>query len=95
MTVREFLNLEIDIDVFDDYAEELEIAFVGPVDLTDLGEEKFFDIMKNEILIDEETDTATIHIENEREHKLAKLLFYGAAGYISFSKYKTLFATEL
>ena len=35
MTIREFLNLEIDVDVMDDYAEDIDIAFVGPIELTD------------------------------------------------------------
>lgn len=41
ITVRDLLEQEVDIDVYDDYDERLGVAFCGPIALTDEGMKKF------------------------------------------------------
>ena len=49
MTIRDLIQMEIDIDVYDDVCEDLSIAFVGPCELTEEGENEFADIMDYEV----------------------------------------------
>lgn len=49
MKVRDLLNLEIDMDVYDNVCEELAIAFCAPVTLTDAGREHFKDALDLEV----------------------------------------------
>ena len=101
MTIRDLIQQEIDIDVYDDVCEELSIAFCGPQALTDEGEKEFADIMDYEveinpcsygglpaaiILIDDPDDAVW-----EKRLERAKLFFESAAGYCSCSDYDRWF----
>jgi len=46
MKVRDLIEMDIDIDVYDDVCEELGICFCGPMKLTEAGEKKFAEVMK-------------------------------------------------
>ena len=99
MKVREFIQLDEDIDVYDDVCEEIAIAFCGAQELTDEGKEHFAEVLEYDIEIDRSGmfDTAVVHVDDEddkvwkRKLKKAKEFFYGAAGYIEDSKYKKWF----
>lgn len=41
MKVKDLLKMEVDIDVYDNYVEELGIAFCGPMGLTEEGAAHF------------------------------------------------------
>lgn len=45
MKVRDFIEQEIDIDVYDDVCEVLGIAYCGPYCLTDAGEQEFKNVL--------------------------------------------------
>ena len=98
MTVREFLAMEIDVDVVDDVEERVYIAFCGPCKLTKFGEEKFKDILDCTVTYWEKYCQAVINLDKyeDWEHKLdlAELLFVGFAGYIPDSQYKKLFKED-
>lgn len=91
LTVKDFLGMEIDVDVYDDYDERIGIAFVGPVKLTDEGKEEFGPVLNTTIEL-YNSDMAVLEV-NDDEKVLEKLstLFYGAAGYCSTTNYDKWF----
>ena len=98
MTVREFLGMEIDVDMGDDIEDRVNIAFCGPCKLTEFGKERFVDILDCKVIYNEEYCYATICLDEyeDWEEKLdsAELLFVGFAGYIPDSQYKKLFKED-
>lgn len=98
MKVRDLLSKDIDIDVCDDYDESCYIAFCGPIELTDEGEEEFADILDCPITIKPDLsgygNVALIHAEDDDEVQLLARLFDSAAGYCSESDYERLFIDD-
>lgn len=104
MTIREFIQQEIDIDVYDDVCEELSIAFCGPQPLTPEGEKEFADIMDFEVEINPHSygdmAAAIIHIDDpdekvwEKRLKQVRKFFEGAAGYCPVTNYNKWFGEE-
>lgn len=100
MSVRDFLNLSEDIDVFDNYTEELGIAFCGPMYLTEEGVKEFGKILDFEIEIIRDYhygDVAIINVLSNREKateenlKLAIRFFHSLAGYCAEEDYEKWF----
>ena len=101
MTVRELIEQDIDIDVYDDVCEALGIAFCGPQELTEEGKDEFKDVMDYQVTINPNSygniPTAIIAVDDKDEavwkHRLsrAKLFFEAAAGYCSVSDYEKWF----
>lgn len=101
MTIRDLIQQEIDIDVYDDVCEELSIAFCGPQEFTDDGRREFEDIMDYTVEINPHSyggiQAAIICIDDPDEavlkHKLnrVKKFFYSAAGYCSVENYEKWF----
>lgn len=103
MTIRDLIQQEIDIDVYDDVCEELSIAFCGPQPLTPEGEQHFADIMDYEvelILSSSYGDVAIVKIDDPNEAvweerlRKAKEFFESAAGYCPCSDYDRWFGPE-
>ncbi|MBP5461938.1 MAG: hypothetical protein J6Y20_07425 [Lachnospiraceae bacterium] len=96
MKVRDLIQQEIDIDVYDDVCEELGIAFCGPAKLTEAGEKKFADVL--ELPVEIKRDYAVVGIDDPDDKvwkarlKKAKLLFNSLAGYCSVSDFEKWFA---
>jgi hypothetical protein len=101
MTIRDLIQQEIDIDVYDDVCEELGIAFCGPQLLTEEGEKEFADIMEYQVEINPHSyggyPAAIVLIDDpdeavwtERLGK-AKRFFDSAAGYCASSDYDRWF----
>lgn len=96
MKIRDFIQLEADIDVIDAYG--LEVAFVGPQELTEAGYEYFKDVLEYEI----EPSLLRAYIryrglsreEAQKCHKRAYEFFWSAAGYISTEDYDRWFAED-
>lgn len=102
MTIRELIQQEIDIDVYDDVCEELGIAFCGPQPLTSEGEKEFAEIMDYEIQINLHSygnlPAAILCIDglddwHERLRK-AKHFFWSAAGYCACDDYDKWFGKD-
>ena len=101
MTLREFVQQDVDIDVYDDVCEELGIAFVGPQEFTEDGMKEFEDIMDFDVEINEHSyfgyPAAIVHVDDEDEKvwkhriKRIKLFFESAAGYCSVEEYEKWF----
>lgn len=100
MKVKDLINLDIDIDVVDDVVEELYIAFVGPLTLTEEGKRKFEEVL--EFPVDMNVDgpmgpVAIIGIDDDEdsvwEARLEKAIefFESAAGLCSSKEYDSWF----
>lgn len=97
MTIRDLLRMEIDVDVVDDYSDDLCIAFCGALNLTDWGERKFAAVLDLPVEFCDDETVACVMIDDrddcERlERKLIKL-FESAAGYCSAEEWDELFYT--
>ena len=96
MKVRDFINLDISIDVVDDICGALYIGFEGPQNITDEAKNTFADVLNLDIEILDSL-TALVHIDNFNEHEDKRKLrdtiifFETAAGYCSESKYRKWF----
>ena len=92
MKVRDLIKTEIDIDVIDDYTAELEIAFVGPIKLTEEGEKQFYEVMEYDVkLHSDDSSTCIVHCENDVQFRKAEQFFYAAAGWCSEKNYDKWF----
>ena len=102
MTVRDLIQQEIDIDVYDDVCEELAIAFCGPLELTDEGMKKFAEVLDYQVelhngsvctnaivLVDDPDDD----VWEKRLEKAAEF-FNSAAGYCACSDYDKWFKSN-
>lgn len=104
MTIRDLIQMEIDIDVYDDVCEELSVAFCGPQPLTEEGEKEFADIMDYPVEINPDSygglSAAIVLIDDPDEKvwkkrlKKAKHFFYSAAGYCACSDYDRWFPED-
>lgn len=103
MTIRDLIQQEIDIDVYDDVCEELGIAFCGPQPLTPEGQEHFAPIMDYEVELNLSSsygDVAIVKVDDPDESvwterlRRAKEFFDSAAGYCPCSVYDLWFGPE-
>ena len=99
MKVKEFIKLEIDIDVVDDVCEELYIAFCGAMELTEAGEKHFAEALEYDITLHNSGmgELGIVHVDDPSEevweHRLekAKELFESMAGYCYYKDYDKWF----
>lgn len=102
MKIREFIKMEIDIDVYDDVCEELGIAFCGPLELTEEGEKKFAEVMDYDIDVHIDPrrvyfDCAVVKCDDaeekvwKRKLRKAKEFFDSAAGMCAWDDYEKWF----
>lgn len=96
MIVKELLEQEIDIDVYDNVCEELCIAFVGPLYLTQEGQKEFSDVLELNVKLDKDMKSAQIKVNGQTDKWLktlrhAERFFSAAAGYCSEENYDKWF----
>ena len=100
MKVKDLIEQEICVDVYDDVCEELAIAFDGPVKLTEAGAKKFGEVLNYDVaLVDSGAcvTNAIVHIDDEddkvweRRLRKAKEFFEGMAGYCAADDYDKWF----
>lgn len=99
MKVRDLIEQEIDIDVYDDVCDGIGIAFCGPLKLTEQGKEKFAEVLDYNVkLTNYNGDTvAIICIDDpadfvwEARLEKATEFFEAAAGYCADSDYHKWF----
>ena len=92
MIVKDLLEQEIDIDVYDDVCEELAIAFCGPMKLTPAGTEKFSEVLSYGVRLND--DCAIINLDAadwKKRLRKAKEFFEAMAGYCSEENYNLWF----
>lgn len=92
--VKDFLfGIDSDFDVYDDYTEELGIAWCE-VGLTDDGMKEFSDVLEYEAEMLTEGWLGTrmiVHINSNKMLKKAKRFFESAAGYCSEEEWERWF----
>lgn len=95
-TIRDFLQGEFDMDVCDDYSDDLYIAFCGPAKLTPIGQKRYEDVLDlpvrlyadcAEILLDDREDC-------EQLERKCKDLFESLAGWCTDKQYRTWFVCD-
>ncbi|MBO5967287.1 MAG: hypothetical protein J6S14_02180 [Clostridia bacterium] len=99
MRVKEFLNMALDIDVYDDVCEELGIAFCGPAKLTKAGKKHFAEALKLEVKLHNNGSdvVAIVSVDDPDEDifecnlAIAKELFESLAGYCPIDDYQKWF----
>ena len=95
MKVKDFLHLDIDVDVYDDVAEELCIAFVGPLSLKEEGKKHFAKVLELNVEVANTADRAVISAGNEENLGLLQELFNSAAGYCSAAQWAKWFRNHI
>lgn len=101
MKVRDLLEQEADIDVYDNVCDDIGIAFCGPMKLTPEGEQRFAEVLDYKVeLVNYSSSIVAIVVidEDDPEDKLweerlekAKEFFEAAAGYCSVDEYDAWF----
>ena len=94
MKIKDFIKMEIDVDVYDNVEESLAIAFCGPAELTAEGKRKFAEALEYDIDVDELYGAAVVDVDcPDWINKLneAKAFFYAAAGYCTETNYDKWF----
>lgn len=99
MKVKDLLEMEICVDVYDNVCEKLGIAFDGPMELTEAGKKKFAEVLEYDVTfansgsflnaivdVDDEDED-----EFERKLEAAKELFEGMAGWCTVDEYDEWF----
>lgn len=86
MAFEKFIAQDVDCDVFNTLTDSCDIAFVGPIAMTDAGKEEFSDILNLQVRVDTDSDypTAVVEITDSGAiEKLRKLRTFlkSAAGY--------------
>ena len=61
--IRDLIEKEIDIDIYDTYDETISIAFCGPILLTKEGEKEFSDILDFELEYGNEFFSYLLHFQ--------------------------------
>lgn len=101
MKVSDFLHLDVDLDIVDDVCEELCIAFVGPISLTEEGKKHFSKALDLNVEVENTADQAVVAVgagtvDAWKENlKLAKELFNAAAGYCAEDQWNKWFKNHI
>ena len=96
MKVRDLIEQDVDIDVYDDVCDGIGIAFCGPLKLTEQGKEKFAEVLGYNVKL-ECDEVAIICIDDPADYvwearlEKATEFFEAAAGYCADSDYHKWF----
>ena len=97
MTVKDFIEQDIEIDVYDTMTDDIAIAFVGPARLTEAGAAHFSPVLDMQMMIKNAPGlgvTAYVVVDGddwEKKQRQAKEFFDAAAGYCPADNYKKWF----
>lgn len=94
MKVKDLLEMELSVDVYDNVCEELAIAFEGPMELTETGLEKFSEVLEYDVSLHNNGNFINAivdvddydEVEFERKLAAAKELFESMAGYCTMEE---------
>ena len=66
MKIKDFIKKDIDVDVYDNVTQEIiDISFVGPLELTEEGKEKFKEVLEYDVALYEEYTYAIVKCSDE------------------------------
>ena len=91
MKIREFIKMDIDVDVCDLYDERCYIAFCGPLELTEEGKREFQHVLDMSVELSQEDGYACLPADNGAEAQMLKEFFFSAAGYCADSLWNLWF----
>lgn len=96
MKLEEMLTgIDFDVDVCDDYADDLDVAFCPPTALTEDGRKEFHDILDLDVVVNEEYSTACVLLDDKPNykhlHKMLKQFVWAVAGYVDDEKWNKWF----
>ena len=91
MKIKDFIKMDVDVDVYDNVTQEIiDISFVGPLELTEEGKEKFKEVLEYDVALYEEYTYAIVKCSDEEpkikwitKAKKAGEFFKACAGYCS------------
>ena len=94
MKVKDLLEMEIGVDVYDNVCDELAIAFEGPMELTEAGLEKFGEVLEYDVSLRGNGNfiNAIVDVDDydeaefERKLAAAKELFESMAGWCTMDE---------
>ena len=98
MKVKDLIKMNVDIDIDDNVCQEIGLAFVGPIELTKEGEEKFKEVLEYEVKLYEKEGWASVKC-NDQEPQIKWIekfrktfeFFKACAGYCSAKDYDKWF----
>ena len=98
MKVKDLIKMDVDIDIYDNVTQELDIGFVGPIELTEEGKKKFKEVLEYEVTLYEDEKWASIKCNDQESEikwltkfKNAQEFFYCCAGYCSCDNFDKWF----
>ena len=99
MKVKDLMEMQISVDVYDNVCDELAVAFEGPMILTEAGMEKFGEVLEYDVSLNGNGNliNAIVDVDDEDEaefeRKLAKAkeLFESMAGWCTVDEGKEWF----
>ena len=94
MKIRELIKQDIDLDMYDDYDERCACALCCPLELTEMGERQFKDVLDMDVTInndDIDVLSGLVHTETDKEADALRDFVVSAAGYCSDSEYQAWF----
>ena len=97
MKVKDLLEMEVSVDVYDDVCEELAIAFEGPQPLTEAGKVKFADVLEYGVELDDGVAIVNCDAADDAwEGRLRKAMefFEAAAGWCTAEDWDKWFLLE-
>lgn len=99
MKVKDLLAARRDVDVFDNYTEDLAVAYCG-AQLTEEGRVEYADVLELEFeYVGDDAAVALVMVDNDIDSEMvvrkklrkAMDMFYGMAGYCSQEKFDKYF----
>lgn len=99
MKIKDLIKKDIDVEIYDNVTQEIvDINFVGPLELTEKGKEKFKEVLEYEVVLYEEDKYAIVKCSDEEpeikwitKSKKANDFFKACAGYCSVAAYNKWF----
>lgn len=101
MKVKDLIKMDVDIDIEDNVCQEIGLAFVGPIELTEEGKKYFKDVLEYNVTLYEREEWASVKC-NDQEPEIKWLekfkktfeFFKACAGYCSVTDYDKWFKEE-
>lgn len=94
--IKDFIKLDVDVDIGNDVTDDLWPAFVGPLELTEQGAAEFADVLEYDIDYEDGDPDAAVLLdapgdEWKKQYVRARKFFCAAAGYCADAEYKKWF----
>lgn len=91
MKVKDFITMDICVDVYDDVCEACAIAFCGPLIMTNRGRKYWSNILDSDVELMGDNVTAIVHASDENDARDIADFFESAAGFCSVEEYERWF----